>query len=205
MKLYKQLLVCGTPRSGTAWYSKVLKSQGVKVKHESMGEDGTVSGLFFGDHPWYPYKHEHNKERRQDYHFGEVKLLVRDPLKTIPSLSVLLSYSDNVPARKWYSEVFNMSLPPAGDNEKLIPAAAEIWSKSIHYIMNNEQLDDIMRFEDLLEVHGDISRPNGTFIKAYKEPLTWEKLDAMVGEDLAMDILDLSCIFGYEEGDRCIL
>ena len=203
--MYKKLLVVSTPRSGTAWYTRVLRQQGIEVGHEKVGPDGSVSGFFFGAHDWYPYKHEYNGERRQDYLFEEVKLLVRNPLNTIPSLSVLLSYSDNVPARKWYADFFGIDMPSAGDHEKLIKASAEVWVKTMQFVLSNEDLAEVLRFEDLLEIHGDVPRPNGTFVKAYKAPLTWESLDAKVGEKLATDVLDLSCIFGYEEGDRCII
>ena len=38
----KRLLVIGCGRSGTKWFSELLKDHGLDIGHEHMGNDGVV-------------------------------------------------------------------------------------------------------------------------------------------------------------------
>ena len=194
--IYKPLLVTGCPRSGTSWYVNHLNGRyGLKMGHEYVGEDGAVSGFFFGDFDFYPYKHGLMGQKREDYLFGEVHLLVRNPLNTIPSLAILLS-RPNSPARHFYATNLNV------DDPDPTLFAARAWVRSQKYILDNEHLDDIILVEDEWAKYPKEDSPNKSFKSQYKEPLTLEDLDTM-DSDLAIEVLDLMCVFGYEDSDRC--
>jgi len=99
-KIYKRLLVTGTMRVGTTWMTKALWANDIDCQHECMGEDGSVSWFFSIDAPSYPYN-PHNaparrtahvgEGRRNDYEFGTVVHLIRDPLKTIGSMVSIMT------------------------------------------------------------------------------------------------------------------
>jgi hypothetical protein len=86
--------VIGNSRSGTAWFTKVLKAAGLDVGHEFVGPDGTVSCYFFIDTPRYPVspttspvgKVAHVGEQYSDYQFDVTLHIVRNPLKCIGSI-----------------------------------------------------------------------------------------------------------------------
>jgi hypothetical protein len=95
VKTRKQLLVTGTMRVGTKWTMHALRANGVDVRHEGFGEDGTVSWFFSIDAP-SPYNlptapgrstRAHVGEgQRSDYEFETIIHLVRNPLKVIGSM-----------------------------------------------------------------------------------------------------------------------
>ena len=71
-----KLLVIGCPRSGTLYTAEFLRALGVRVKHESLGRDGSVGWLYAVQPPG----------ESEDY--GRVWHVVRDPLRTISSLAL---------------------------------------------------------------------------------------------------------------------
>lgn len=103
----KKLLVFGNPRSGTLSTSKALKKQGIKVEHEMMGEDGTVSC-------WYglPWKHmpDYSRTPRRDRHPEEPRyplnkferrvFIIRHPLKSIASMEKVVDRAH----QEWWHE-----------------------------------------------------------------------------------------------------
>src|SRR3990172_8675058 len=82
-----RLLVIGAPRSGTRYFARWLRGLGLRVGHERMGLDACVSSYFVVDDFWYQGPHGRSGERRSGYRWGEVWHLVRDPLRTIPSIA----------------------------------------------------------------------------------------------------------------------
>jgi hypothetical protein len=79
----KRLLVIGAPRSGTQFFTGVLKNFGMRVNHERMGEDGIVhSG-------WMPPggNTRFKGYTREKFSFDRILHLVRHPLLVIDSLS----------------------------------------------------------------------------------------------------------------------
>lgn len=195
MSEYKNLLVLSVPRSGTSYYTDVLKSDGYRVGHEHLGEDGGVSGFFFGDYDWYPYKHGQLAEKRGDYVFGEIRLLVRDPTLVVPSLGVLLSKGGQ--CVKWYNDVFDMNIVPEGDTTL---DAAKVYSKTMHHIMTNEHLDEIVRLEDVILENPDIECPNASHKKDYEGIDVFDYLDKRDSK-LALDVLDFYNLFEYGDSD----
>jgi hypothetical protein len=81
----KRLLVVGSPRSGTMYFTQFLRRFGMRVSHERMGEDGTVNA------GWLAPKLEEDPlivgRGRQHYEFEKIIHLVRNPLACIDSLS----------------------------------------------------------------------------------------------------------------------
>ena len=95
MRKQKRLvLITGNSRSGTTWLSRILRAKDLDVRHEYVGEHGTVSCFFFMDTPWYPFSPSthpkgliaHVGERLRQYEFEHRFHLVRDPLRTIGSI-----------------------------------------------------------------------------------------------------------------------
>lgn len=93
-KKSRKLVVVGNSRSGTTWLSRVLRAKSLDVRHEYVGDDGTVSCFFFMDVRWYPFspsthpkgKIAHVGERLRQFEFENKFMIVRDPLKTIGSI-----------------------------------------------------------------------------------------------------------------------
>lgn len=87
-RMRKRILVIGCPRSGTRYTAEVLRQMGVKVEHERMGRDGTVSSWFTVDDYYYPRAHG---GRRADFEFDCVVHQVRHPLDVIGSLETAMN------------------------------------------------------------------------------------------------------------------
>lgn len=90
----KRLLVLGSGRSGTMFTAKALRTVGINVLHEKVGEHGTVSHYFVVDSDWYPMApwqeaqgKKHVGERRSDFDFEHTIHIIRDPRKAIPSMT----------------------------------------------------------------------------------------------------------------------
>lgn len=88
LRTRKAILVIGCPRSGTRYTNEVLRQMGLKVEHEKMGRDGTVSSWFAVDDYYYPRAHG---GRRADFHFDLVVHQVRHPLDVIGSLETAMN------------------------------------------------------------------------------------------------------------------
>lgn len=80
-----RILVMASPRSGTRSVAELLRGSGLRVGHEKMLRDGTVSSLFAVDDFLYPGAHAH--DRPSKHRFDEVVQLVRHPLLCIASLA----------------------------------------------------------------------------------------------------------------------
>jgi len=80
---YRRLLVTGCGRSGTTYVSLLLRRCRLHVPHErKIGRDGIASWLFGAEAsvvPWGPTP--------AGFRFEHVVQLVRDPLKSIPSIA----------------------------------------------------------------------------------------------------------------------
>jgi hypothetical protein len=81
----KRLLVIGSPRSGTQFITGLLNRFGLRVRHERMGEDGTVNCA------WLVYRIKNDPliqiSGRQHYEFDQIVHIVRHPFAVIASLS----------------------------------------------------------------------------------------------------------------------
>lgn len=80
---YKDFLIIGHPRGGTTYSSKLFKTFGFDVGHESMGASGTASWLFASHYGWNFWT---DKRKRNEFYFKWTFLNVRHPLSIITSL-----------------------------------------------------------------------------------------------------------------------
>jgi len=95
----RKLLITGCPRAGTLFAANVWRRAGLDFGHEHCRGDGSVSWFFAVDddsYPDLPWKNPkgrcaHVGERRSDYEFANVWHQVRDPLKCITSMSLVVS------------------------------------------------------------------------------------------------------------------
>lgn len=96
----KEILIVGTGRCGTHYLSRLLKDNGLDVPHERVGREGTASHWFVCDSEWYPilpftpgFK-AHVGQRKSDYCFKNTVHLVREPCKTIQSITNIFRRTD---------------------------------------------------------------------------------------------------------------
>lgn len=133
----KSLLVIGCPRAATRYTSKVWNKAGVKVGHEYTGPDGSVTHLFAVDCEEYPYwpwnppkgKVAHVGERRSDFEFLNTWHQVREPLKSITSMSLVVSKN----AWEWFSD----HIPIAPKNPNKLYLSMQLW---LHW---NQKCEDV--------------------------------------------------------------
>lgn len=96
----REILIVGSGRCGTHYFSRVLKNNGLDVPHERVGLEGTSSHWFICDSEWYPilpftsgFK-AHVGQRKSDYCFKNTIHLVREPCKTIQSITNIFRRTD---------------------------------------------------------------------------------------------------------------
>lgn len=81
-RLEKTLCVTGCPRSGTRYFYRVLsRAHVLGVRHEHMGEEGTVNGLWAVNDT-----QGRNRHKRDDYVFEHRWHQTRHPLQQIVSM-----------------------------------------------------------------------------------------------------------------------
>lgn len=78
-----RILVLGHPRGGTAYAAALIRSCGLDVRHEAMGEHGIASWMFAVHDEQPPFTFDGSK--RSDYEFDLTIHVARDPLDTIAS------------------------------------------------------------------------------------------------------------------------
>ena len=82
------VIVTGCPRSGTKYLANQWQGKGYDVQHERLGTHGIVSWCLAADTTMYPAWHGYVEQGQLH---GEWTHLVRDPLKTIASLTTIAS------------------------------------------------------------------------------------------------------------------
>lgn len=90
-----RVLVTGCPRSGTRYLERQFLDADLRVRHERMGADGTVSPLFCVDDSFY-LDERHPNPLFSTCTFDHIFHLVRDPQDCIPSMA------QNMPAKFWH-------------------------------------------------------------------------------------------------------
>jgi hypothetical protein len=97
------ILGIGHPRTGTGYTSKLLQSWGLDVRHEKMGDHGTVDwSLSYKDHSiWQNIKFD-------DYNWEHIIYSVRNPKETINSL-IFTEDVEGKPSFKKRSEMTRIS------------------------------------------------------------------------------------------------
>lgn len=198
---HKRIALLGTPRSGTRYAHWVLRAAGLDVEHERMGPDGTVSGLFAFPHHWVPGGHGGQAEELpQDYAFDQRWALVRDPLRTIPSLVQTLEHGN---IARYYREVgVPMDGPP-------MARALQVWVAT--YLSLNHQGFSILRVEDLPSRWPEIAErfglrrrmpdPGPQSWRHHLQPVSWLTLYHL-DEQMADMALRLAVSVGYRYNQR---
>lgn len=208
-KIKKKLLVLGTGRCGTMFTAKALRTVGINVLHEKVGEHGTVSHYFVTDSDWYPMapwqdkaKKKHVGERRSDFEFENIFHIVRDPRKAIPSMTKIFGSV----TWRFYEE---NGIIDEGIKSPLL-RAMHLW-----YNHNNKaghQADITFRLEDYANAWPRLMRKLGSKapypahlkpmnktggFKSYT-PMTFEQM-AELDPVLANKIKKLALKYGYKE------
>lgn len=212
--------VIACPRAGTLYTSRVWRKAGVRVGHEYVDRDGTVSFLFAVDAPEYPYmpwskphgRVAHVGERRAQFRFKNLWHQIRHPLKSIGSMSLVVSKAQ----WNWLAAFVDL---PSREN-------GTVYASMVFWLRWNQlcqrQADWTYRIEDMEEVWCEMTdrvvrkpiplpevskttnrnlRWSKPFVdreqaKKLKDP-TWEVL-AKIDADLTEEIREYASEFGYE-------
>jgi len=173
----KRLLVIGSPRSGTRFITNLLNEFGLRVRHERMGEDGTVNGAWLAmrmkDDPLIQVT------GRQHYEFDKIVHLVRHPLATIQSLS-------NEMSRVWWDWQKIHSRLTIDDPSDLEQIAAfwVFWTDGCQHLC-----DTHIRLEDICH----LGRQTGQGVKP-RHKISYDDFGVM-----KQTVLDRMKIYGYSE------
>ncbi len=120
----KKVVILACARSATLYMHKALKVEGLDVKHECMGADGSVSNYLVprstdmppkSENSGFKYNHHSDGSRAYMYQFDHVFHQVRNPLKVICSFASMFSKKE----LKWmgpyireYDPMFNEDMKP---------------------------------------------------------------------------------------------
>ena len=208
----RHVLVTGTGRSGTTYFSDLLTLLGLDVGHQRNGNDGCSGAEFAIDSDWYPWFPVYGGgdcanvgERRSDYDYKHVLHIVRHPLWCIPSLM------KNYPAINPEFWADNGVMDP-----KVMDGSSVYRNASMYYGINkvidesgqaeyrcqlekiHEHWEELM---DVLEMHGtkdpSLEATNKASGWGQYEPLTWGELEYYVGATLAKAIKEQAKSYGY--------
>lgn len=211
-KFHRKLLATSLPRSGSRFLTKVLRNAQVKVGHEALKSDGTVSMFFAVEDCWYPGKHwstdDEERQRRSDYEFEQVWHFVRDPRWVIPSMA-----SQQLPGNVWCWQERHTGIS-AGVYPKLLRSML-FWVAWNELIEKNEKVDFFFRIEDI-DTHWpeicsrlgidmqeyptvpEVDRQYGTVEKGPKRnrPLSYEAMGA-IDPAAALRVREMGHRYGY--------
>lgn len=213
----RKLLVTGTGRCGTDWFSRAFTQLGYDLPHEIVGTFGTSSKWFYIDSDWYPmipYQAlgvAHVGERKSDYQFEKVIHLVRNPLTCISSMMAVFHQLDYE-----FMEDNQVTLWTLTGESPLFQAMA-CWYETNSYIERHKPCDPkdylLVHIEHVREEWPRIAKfcgiqnqypdlPASNHAKDYRRhptlPLTYEQLRT---EDIGLGgaIQLMAKRYGYEE------
>lgn len=140
----RSLLVTGCGRSGTTYIARLLQAGGLRIEHEAMRQDGTVSWFFAVDSGSMPPWGDSGGKPINAYRFEHIVHQVRQPLQAIGSSQTLQ------PASWDFAAQF---IPlKAGDTPLL--RGMKYWlhwnllaQKKAHYTYRVEALGDVQGFD----------------------------------------------------------
>lgn len=196
----KKMLITGCGRSGTRYISTLLKNMGIDVPHEvKMGKHGISSWLMAVPNVSYPWGPQCNKKA-----FTHIVHQVRDPLKTITSLSTFSPIS-------WEYISRYIRIRP---KDSVLLKSMKYWfrwnrmaNKISGYSYRIEDIENV--FPEFCEKIGHKNLTNKKHIistiktninsrkKKYKKIYTWEDL-YKEDEALANKIYNQALSYGYE-------
>lgn len=194
----KLLLVVGCGRSGTAYMTSFLKQAGVQVRHEQMGEDGSVSWLLTARTDWAPWG-----PLSADYDFAHVFHQVRNPIKMIQS------FYNSPPLATWNWISYVIPEIELSDPDltkcvkywiywnKMAEAQAE-WTYRIEDFDNcykefGERLGIALSCEDVKAIAKDTNTRG-----VPQHPITWEILKDELDSDLYQLLCETAIHYGYD-------
>jgi hypothetical protein len=182
------VLITGCGRSGTTYISKLLLNCGLNVPHENLGKDGCASWFLAVD-------------PSADIHFRHIFHQVRHPINVIASVTTFAQSS-------W--DYICKSIPEINKQDSLIVKATKYW---IYWNLKAEKRAEwTYRIENLSNEIDEMSRRLGVPLdrnvlqilsdNINTRPhlqLTWEKLRNEVGEELYLQVVEMSRRYGYLE------
>lgn len=192
----KLVLVVGCPRSGTAYIWKVLRTNGIDVGHEKEREQGVVSWLFTADSnkpAWGP--------RPVDYHFQHIFHQVRDPLKCIATMHLVID-------RAW--RYICREVPEIKLEDPILVRCAKMW---YYWNMKAEQKAEMTyRVEAIKSALPEMSRRLGveldpevlkrisktTHSTDHPYVVTWKDLHDALEPNFYKQLLQLAKHYGYD-------
>lgn len=196
-KVETKILVSGSARSGTRTMAETLRACGLRVVHEGLGSDGSVSCFYAVDDYWY-----------QGMHWVRLSNLIpehrwhqtRHPLKVINSIGHLM------PGGFWHWQEKHTGVP--GDIEPSILRAALFWLRW-NEIIEAQNYDLRYQIEQLPERWDELAGrlgiqkempeigPKGAF-GGEREPTTWEMLED-ADSRVAKAVRQKAKEYGYDE------
>jgi len=195
----KLLLIVGCGRSGTEYMADLLSRSKIRVRHERIGPEGTVSWPMTVNSlsPWGP----ENKDT-----FTHCFHQVRNPLHVITSWYVNLP---NLQNDEW--KFVRQHMPEINEDDPLIVQCAKYWyywnlmSEFIsEWTYKIEDFDNIVdEFEARLGRQVDRQYlkklpKNKNKWKNTSNKLTWEMLKENLPPDLYDNIMNMAQRYGYE-------
>ncbi len=207
----KQLLITGCPRSGTTYSARAFRVFNRELMpHEQIGDIGTVS-WYFGPEKWKEripegkdntgLRHHIKGETPEHFEFATTVLVVRHPLKVIPSAKKIVTQRD------WDWAAKHVNFDPKAP--RLIRGAEFwiAWNAHIHkradFFYRVEEMDKA--WESLLKAARLPSVPfpplKTTINQArgwnLPEPLTLDDLKKL-SADTACRVVEAAEVYGYD-------
>lgn len=196
-KISRLLLITGCGRSATGYMADFLKASGLKVKHEQMDEDGSVSWLMaatVNKAPWGPLS--------KHYTFNHIFHQVRNPVK------VIQSYYNVPPGATW--QWISSVIPEIQKKDSPLTKCAKYW---VYWnLMAESKAEWTYRIEDFDSAYKEMGRRLGwvfdeNILKSIpkttnsKGPpirvITWAILKEELASDLYTKVRTLAIRYGY--------
>lgn len=197
--IHKLVLVTGCARSGTTFIAEVLQHCGLNVVHEAAGKDGIVSWLMAARDTHTPYGPGY-----YNYRFKHIFHQVRDPLKTMASLTT-------EHAKAW--QFVMKHTPQIKAEDPMIVKCAKYW-----YYWNKRaeaKAEWTYRVEDIENALEEMGRRMGIHLD--KEAIhkvrktinhrertveyTWAEVKANLSPTRYKKLIDLARKYGYSAPD----
>ncbi|MCE5315888.1 MAG: hypothetical protein LLG04_00815 [Parachlamydia sp.] len=190
------VLVIGTPRSGTGYIWKVLRTCGIPVGHERDGDEGIVSWLFAvdSDNPaWGP--------KPVEYKFKHIFHQVRHPLKCIATMHLIVD-------RAW--RYICREVPEINYNDPQLVRCAKMW---VYWNLKAEKKAEMTyKVEAIKSAFPEMSRRLGvrldsdqmkrvstkTHSNEHDYVVTWKDLHEALEPGFYKKLLDQAKRYGYD-------
>lgn len=136
----RDFLIIGHPRGGTAYSSRLFKTFGFDVGHESVCSTGISSWCFVTPDGWNVWT---DKEKRKQYEFKWTFLAIRNPLNVISSL--VRENNSNSQSLYYFEKWAGYKLTEENEINRAVQRYLQ-WEDTIEYW--NDYIDFTFRVED---------------------------------------------------------